>query len=177
MQISSAAERIRANLQDLFKAEALPGNPYVKFSLTSEITALLSMEHVEESGIIDAENVTPLPSMPESVIGMTNSEDRVFCIFDFAQLLHLPSPLTHLRQYQIIVLNISKIINREETVYMGLAVQELQGLVRYEDQDIDSQSTASLAKDSYMSGAILTNDTELLIIDIPEILKDLTVVH
>ena len=174
MQISSAAERIQGNLPELFKAKLPPGNPYVKFRLTSEITALISMTRVVESGIISAEIITPLPNMPKSVIGTMNSSDRVFCIFDLAQLLHLSSPLLHLRQYQIVVLDISKIIGREETTYMGLAVQELQGLVRFEDRQIDSHSKNSFGIDSYISGAISNNDTELSILDLSAILDDLS---
>ena len=54
MQKSSAAERVQANLQELFKVELAPGNPYIKFQLTAESTALMSMGCVEESGIIPA---------------------------------------------------------------------------------------------------------------------------
>ncbi|MGF1541456.1 MAG: chemotaxis protein CheW, partial [Pleurocapsa sp.] len=91
MIISSAASRIQANLQELFQANLAPGDAYIRFQLTSDMTALISMEQVQESLVIEAEKITPLPCMPESIIGIMNSRDRVFCVFDLAQLLSLNS--------------------------------------------------------------------------------------
>lgn len=132
MSNQSAASRVTASLQELFKSKLDPGNSYIKFELTSNITALLSMEQVQESIIVAAEEITTLPWMPKSAIGMMNSRDRVFCIFDLSQLLAMPSTLTNSRQYQIIVLRTTS----EPQINVGFAVNQLQGIVRFLDEDI-----------------------------------------
>ena len=78
MSTSSPASRIQAKLQELFEGKITSGDAYIKFKLTSEITALLSMNQVQESLIVEAAKITPLPSMPKYTIGMINSRDRVF---------------------------------------------------------------------------------------------------
>ena len=133
MQKSSAAERVQDNLQELFKVELAPGDPYIKFQLTAESTALMSMVSVEESGIIPAAKITPLPSMPESVIGIMNSRDRVFCVYDLAQLLNLSYSLVNSRKYQVIILKTTT----EEPIYLGLAIAQFQGIMRIAAEKIN----------------------------------------
>ncbi len=82
METFNAATRVQANLKDLFQANLSPGKAYIKFQLTEDLTALLSMKQVQGSMIIPADKITPLPSMPEPVMGMMSSRDRVFCIFE-----------------------------------------------------------------------------------------------
>lgn len=144
--MSSPASRVQANLQELFQANLAPGDAYIRFqltaeigdsapdksSLTSEMTFLLSMEQVQESLIIEADKITPLPSMPESVIGIINSHNQVFCVFDLAKLIQLHSQTISARQYQIIVLQTVT----EKPIYLGLAVSRLQGMIRVVEENI-----------------------------------------
>ena len=171
MVTSSAASRIQANLQELFKANLAPGDAYIRFQLTSDMTALLSMEQVQESLLVEAEKITPLSDMPESVIGIMNSRDRVFCVFDLAQLLALPSRLISLRQYQIIVLQtISK-----QPIYMGLAVTSIQGIVRLPIEQIQSSLDAFPSNIApYLWGAVNEEETMIPILEFNLISKALT---
>ena len=70
--------------------------------------------------------------MPQSVIGIMNSRDRVFCVFDLAQLLGLPTKLFTPRQYQIIVLQTTS----PTPVRLGLAVNTIQGIMRLASEQI-----------------------------------------
>ncbi|MBE9044485.1 chemotaxis protein CheW [Pleurocapsales cyanobacterium LEGE 10410] len=173
MSISSPASRIQANLQELFKGNSVSGNPYIKFQLTSEITALLSMEQVQETLIVEAGQITPLPSMPESVIGMMNSRDRVFCVFDLAQLLTLPSQLTTPQQYQVIVLQ----TNPLTPIQVGLAVSSIQGIIRLPAEQIQSSTAASTSKiASYLSGVVQSETTMIPVLEFGRIWKSLVAV-
>ena len=155
MSASSPASRIQANLQELFQGNSISGNPHIKFQLTPEVTALLSMERVQETLIIEAGQITPLPSMPQSVIGIMNSRDRVFCVFDLARLLTLPSSSFTPRQYQIIVLQTPT----ETPIYFGLAVDSIQGIMRLTSEQIGSSTDGVSAElIDYISGAV-TSDT------------------
>ena len=170
--MNSAASRIQANLQDLFKAQLAPGNAYIRFQLTTDMTAFLSMDRVQESLVVDTEKITPLPSMPESVIGMMSSRNRVFCVFDLAQVLALPSTLISPRQYQVIVLQTT-----DEQLYVGFAVNRLQGMVRLPAAKIQSSLdgfSSSLA--FYLDGAVLEAEMAIPVLDFNSILQSLTTV-
>lgn len=174
MQTSNAAERVQANLQELFKASLEPGDPYIKFQLTSETTALMSMAWVEESKIITAETITPVPSMPLSVIGIINSRDRVFCVYDLAQLLNLSSSLINLHKYQILVLEVSQILNLDQILYLGLAVQQLQGIIRISHDKIQSpQNISQDINSDYLLGYITDNQQSVPILNPQSILDHL----
>lgn len=171
MSTSSAASRVRANIKELFQANLTPGNAYIRFQLTSEITALLSMEQVEESLIVEVEQITPLPSMPESVIGIISSRNHVFSVFDLARFLELPSGLTTPRQYQIIVLQTAS----EPSIYVGLAVTSLQGILRLPTEQIQSSLTAFPANITpYLCGAVLKEDITMPVFEFKRISDALT---
>ena len=171
MKTSSAADKIQANLQDLFKAKLASGDAYIRFQLTSDMTALLSMEQVQESIVIAAEKITPLPGMPESAIGIMNSRDRVFCVFDLAGLLTLSSGFISPRQYQVIVLQ----TNSEKPIYIGLAVTRIQGMVRLATEKINSSlDTCSSKITPYLLGVVKEEETAISVLDFNRISEHLS---
>lgn len=171
MSASTPAARIQANLQELFQGNTAAGHPYIKFQLASE-TVLLSMERVQETLIVDAGQITLLPSMPASVIGIMNSRDRVFCIFDLAQLLTLPTQLIASRQYQIIVLQTTD----PTPIQVGFAVDSFQGIMRLRAEQIQPSLNSSIDHLApYVSGAV-TVDTTLPVLEFDRILEALTAV-
>ena len=171
MTTSSAASRIQANLQELFKANLAPGDAYIRFQLTPDMTALLSMRQVQESLIVEAEKITTLPNMPESVIGIMSSRDRVFCVFDLAQFLALPSRLIAPRQYQIIVLQTTS----KQPIYMGLAVNRLQGIVRLPTEQILRSLEAFPSNIApYLEGAVQEDASMIPILEFNRISVALT---
>lgn len=168
MSQSSPAARIQANLQELFQGKSVSGDPYVKFQLTSKITALLSMKQVEATSIVEAALLTPLPNMPPTVVGIINSGDRVFCVFDLAQLLGLPSGLVNPRQYQIIVLQTTD----EQPINLGLAVMGLQGIIRFPAAEIQTTTENFPAQlVPYLSGVIRQSENTFPILKLDYILQ------
>ncbi|MGB7417301.1 MAG: chemotaxis protein CheW [Thermosynechococcaceae cyanobacterium] len=175
METSSAASRIQANLQDLFSADLAAGDAYIRFQLTSDMSALLSMSQVQESLVVPAEKITPLPSLPESVIGIMSSRDRVFCVFDLAQTLSLPSRLVALQQYQVIVLDVSKLVSAEQELYVGLAVERLQGITRLASEQVNlSTDSFPHAIALYLQGSVIKEDQITPILDLKKVTKILT---
>ena len=168
---ASAASKVQANLQELFKGKLAPGDAYIKFQLTAKITALLSMQQVQESLIVDAENITSLPAMPSSVIGMMSRSDKVFCIFDLAQLLSLNSSLVNPRRYQILVLESKS----EPLIQIGLAVSNLQGIIRILSHQLKSFSAISSGElTPYLTGVIEENEQEIPVLKFESIWETLT---
>jgi positive phototaxis protein PixI len=171
MSTSSAASRIQANLQELFEGKIASGDAYIKFKLTPKVTALLSMKQIQESLIVEAAKITPLPSMPKSTIGMMNSRDRVFCIFDLAQLLTLSSELISSRKYQVIVLQTMN----EPSIFIGLAVNQLQGIVRLSANTIQSPLDDTHDRIvSFLDGVVQEGETIIPILEFNRILSVLT---
>ncbi len=175
MTLSSPASRIQADLQELFKPQSALGDTYIGFQLTQDTTALLPMKSVQESLIVEADKITPLPNMPKSIVGMMSSRDRVFCVLDLAQLLEMPSGLVFSRQYQIVVVDISESMGSEERkLYLGLAVAQIQGIKRLNSSQINSDLDAfpsSIAP--YLQGYIVEESNLLPILEIDSIVRAL----
>lgn len=126
IQSQSVSAKIEANIQDLFKARTTSGDSYLRLRIMPETSVFLAMEQIQESLIVGAERISPLPNMPESFIGIMNSRDRVFSVFDLALLLKLPTPLFSPREYQVIVLE----TKTAKPIYIAFAVEGLQGMTR-----------------------------------------------
>ncbi|MEM8828018.1 MAG: chemotaxis protein CheW [Cyanobacteria bacterium P01_G01_bin.19] len=171
MQTFSAAAKVQSNLSELFQSKLAPGDAYVKFQLTSGITAFLSMQQVKESLIVDVAQITPLPNMPEFAIGIINSRDRVFCIFDLSLLLKVSTESINSRQQQIIVFQTTG----DPGIYVGLAVAQLQGIIRISQEDIQPYvDDADSAITPYISGSIVQEETSIPILSFERILQSLT---
>jgi positive phototaxis protein PixI len=168
MRISNPASRIQANINELFQASLSPGDAYIRFQLTSNMTVLLSMTQVQESLIVEVEKITPLPSMPESVIGIMSSRDRVFCVFDLAQLFNLETQLIARHQYQVIVVQTTT----EPQIQIGLAVKNLQGIIRLTTEQIQaSHHTIHPSLIPYISGVAMQPQIPLAILNLEQILE------
>ncbi len=182
MTSSSAAATFQKNLPELFQGNLAPGEAYIRFQLATEMglsqtddvsdmSFLLSMEQVQESLLVEAGRITPLPNMPECLTGIMNSKNRVFCVFDLAQLLKLHSQSVFYRQYQIIVL----LTTWEKPIYIGLAVTHLQGIVRITSEEIDlSLDGFSSHLMPYFCGAVQLEEITTPILDFNYISETLT---
>ena len=170
MKTSNAAARVQANLPDLFRANLASGEAYIRFQLTKDLPALLSMKQVQGSIIVPADKITPLPGMPKSVIGITSYRDRVFCVFDLAQLLGFPTKLFAPQQYQVIILESTT----KQLIYLGFAVTRLQSIVPLKTEEIlFSLDTFPSKICSHFSGAVREEKMIIPILNFPKILATL----
>lgn len=174
MTTSSAASKIQANLQELFQAKLTPGDAYIRFQVTSDLAALLSMKHIQGSLVVEANKITPLPNMSESVVGIMNYRDRVFCVFDLAQLLNLPSSLISSRQYQIIVLEVSEILSGEQSLYLGLVVHRLQSITRLTTDRFQLPQDLAANLVPFVRGCTWENEQQLFVLDAKVIATNLS---
>lgn len=171
MGVSSPASKLHANVQDFFEVDLAPGDAYLRFKLTSDVTALFSMAPVEESLVVDAKRITPVPNMPEAIIGMVSSRDHVFCVFDLAQALGLSSAGIAPQKYQVIVIR----TNDAQPLYIGLAVNRLHGIVRFTAEQIQAcppEATAEIAP--YVCGAVQQSEGLSFVMDCDRISAALT---
>lgn len=136
MSRSTSASKLQELLPQLFQANLPPGEPYLRFQLTSEITALMSMKQVQESLLVSAEKITSLPNMPESFIGIINSRNHVFSVIDLARMLNLSSAASS-REHHIIVLQAASSSSDRESL-LGIAVNRIQGIARLTQEQLES---------------------------------------
>jgi positive phototaxis protein PixI len=172
MKAHTTLTRLQQLLPELFNPVEVTGDPYLRFQLTPEIPALLSMEMVQEALLIPANSISPLPNMPDFLIGMVNARDRVFCVVDLAQLLGVAAPLMNQREYQVIVVNLStpasSVTDNSSGMgkLLGLAVSRVRGIARLAvapAPSIDGEFPAILTP--FLKGCLLVSDERLVVLD------------
>jgi len=178
MSQTSSISRLQELLPQLFQSTQLPGDLYLRCQLTPEVTALLSMAYVQESLLIPGEQITPIPNMSPSVVGLINSRDRVFCTIDLAQLLGLSSPLAYSRQYHAVVIRVSQFIDQqstsEQTLLLGLVVNRIQGIIRVMSEQMRSPQENFLPTlTPYVQECVVDKDQQLPILNTGAIVKAL----
>jgi len=182
MSITSSFSKLQELLPQLFQANTIEGDRYLRFSLNAELKAVISMEDVQESLLVSAEKITAIPNMPPEVIGLMSSRDAVFCVIDLAQVMNLLPLSTHLRQYHIVVVNMSPGVGQsdsaEKKVLMGIAVNQIQGITRVLSKEISTGEEISeqlLRKKfpetlkHYFRGWFKDQEEELLILELETI--------
>ncbi len=136
---STSLSRLQELLPRLFQATQLPGQPYLRFLITEGMAALMSMEYVHESLMVPSEQITALPNMARSVLGLMSSRDQIFCLVNLAQLLGYPSTADTQRQYRVIVARVPQSkyqVAIEGDALLGLAVPQIQGVARFTDDQL-----------------------------------------
>jgi positive phototaxis protein PixI len=175
MSSNTTLNKLQQLLPQLFQPVEITGDPYLRFQLTPFMPALLSMEQVAEAILVQANSIAPLPNMPAFTIGMINARDRVFCIFDLAQLLGIASPLLNQQEYQVIVMNIpgSDLATNllPSNKLLGLAVNRVQGISRLSTgqwQPVGRKVPEILTP--YLKGCLWENNQQIVVMDTESIL-------
>lgn len=172
MQVTDSFSRLEQLLPQLFQAKQQPGDAYLRFLLTSDLPTLIEMEVVQESLLVPAEYITPIPNMPEWMLGLMNSRNAVFSVVDFAQMLGLPTGVGNPRQYPVVVVRTSTPDKRE--LLLGLMVNKIQGLTRVVSEQIQSPLGAfpeSLTP--YLQGCVYSGEERMLLLSVEAIASTL----
>jgi positive phototaxis protein PixI len=170
----SSLERLQHLLPQLFQAQQQPGQPYLRFQLSQDSLALLSMKQVQESVLVAAEQITPVPNMPSSVLGLTNSRNTVFLVVDLPHLMELTTSQINPQHYQVIVVRVPSIQptpqSSEQESFLGLAVPRILGVTRLVERDIQPIGKAiSASLTPYLSGQILEQEQAIAVLDLKTI--------
>lgn len=135
------------------------GDTYVKFQVNLHTSAILSMEYVQEVIIVSVDRITPIPNMPECIIGLLNRRNRVLWVIDLAQLLNLQPVDTNVQQYHIIIIRVGQ-------VPLALIVQEVKGVTRFVADCIQSPVALDASNlTPYINGYILEQQETLLVMN------------
>ncbi len=139
MTANTTLARLQQLLPQLFQPVDVSGDLYLRCQLTAELPALLPIARVLEALLVPANEISPLPNVPEFTIGMMSGRDRVFCVVDLAQLLGLPPLPMNLQNYQVITIDLSApgtaavdAAGMSIGKSLGLAVRRVSGVTRFE---------------------------------------------
>jgi positive phototaxis protein PixI len=168
MTANTTLDRLQQLLPQLFQPLQVVGDPYLRFQLTPDIPALLSMERVQEALLVANSSISPLPNMPALAIGLMNARDRVFLVVDLAQVLGLPPLPINPRNYQVIVIRLSELGNEDNEAqkYLGLAVHKVRGVARFETAQLKSLAKEyPVGLQPYVLGSFQETKEQILVLD------------
>jgi twitching motility protein PilI len=139
------------------------GEAYLKFRLNGQTPAVFPMRSVQEATILPARRLTPMPNMPAAMMGLMNRRSRVIWVVDLAQLLQISALDFNAHQYTLILIQVG-------TVPLGLAVQQVEGMIRIQPDEIQSPiGQVSAALVPYLRGCALQQQEQkpeiLLVLD------------
>lgn len=134
------------------------GDIYVKFQVEAHTPAIFSMELVQEVLIVPVARITPMPNMPECILGLLNRRNRVLWVIDLAQVLSLQPVDANAQQYHIIII-------RLDQFPLALVVQEVKGVTRFTPDCIQSPVELGANIIPYIDGCILQQQETLLVMN------------
>lgn len=144
--------------------------PYLQLQLGRNIPAILPMENTQEVFIVSSKRITPMPNMPECVIGVLNQRSRIFWVVNFPQMLGLPPVDINLQQYSLAII-------RANEIPLGLVVPSIKGVVRLVIEEIQSPiGNVAPGLVPYLQGCLLQNKSILLVLD-PEAIVNSPILH
>lgn len=125
------------------------GEAYLKFRLNAWTPAILSMRSVQEAIVLPSRRLTPMPNVSAALLGLMNRRSKVNWVVDLAQLLGLSILDLNTQQYTLILIQVG-------TVPLALAVQQVEGMIRIQSDEIQSPiGQIGLALVPYLRGCVL----------------------
>ncbi|MGL5882321.1 chemotaxis protein CheW [Synechococcus elongatus] len=121
--------------------------------------AVIPTVEAQEVVMVTHQQLTLMPNMPGTILGLLNHRNRVIWVIDLPQLLGLPMLMLDLRQYAVVVIQVAGQL-------LGLAIQQIEGLSRLNPSDIQSpvgSVDASLVP--FLRGCYLQDQELLLVLD------------
>ncbi len=165
------SDRLLRLLPDLFNPQQRTGESFLRLQITPELTVAIALDWVEETRLVMAQDLTPIPNMPSHVLGLISTKGQVFWLLSLAQLLGLPPEQENLQRYEVAIIRAFVGADQPEELFLGLAVQQIKGSIRLgvkEFVPIDDTVAPTIAP--FLIGYAAKAEGSLLILN-PEILS------
>ncbi|MEM9007599.1 MAG: chemotaxis protein CheW [Cyanobacteria bacterium P01_F01_bin.86] len=170
MQTKTSIERLQALLPDVFEPQAKTGQLYLGFRVGSVLNAAFPLGKVVETLQVSASSITPLPNMPASVLGLMNNQDKIFWAIDLAFLLGVRQEFHHFRQYNMIIVEMLSIGQDNDSLLLGLAVDQIQSTLRLDIDKVEPpNSDHSRHLLPYLDGQLWQQGKEILLLNLDAI--------
>jgi positive phototaxis protein PixI len=167
---SKPTERLQQLLPQLFNPQQQTGEAFLRLQITSQLTIALSLDWVEETRLVMAQDLTPIPNMPPHILGLINTKGQVFWLLSLAQLLGVGTQ-ENSQRYEVVVIRAFLGADQQEELFLGLAVNQIKGSIRLEMNEftpVDATVAPQLAP--FLIGYAQTANESVLILN-PESLS------
>ncbi|MEM7062403.1 MAG: CheW domain-containing protein [Cyanobacteria bacterium P01_B01_bin.77] len=137
---------------------------FLKFNLLAGMTALLPVEQLAAALKIEAAKITPIPHLPTWVMGVYNWRGEVLWIVDIGHLLEISpwqrqaAPPAH---YNILLLE-QMSTETSAQKYLGLLVQQIEGIELLSLDEIQSSTAVSDSLAPFLRGYWLDDAGDML---------------
>ena len=150
------------------------GEAYLSFQLDEQNQAVFPMEQVKEVIVVPANQITPMPNMPEYVLGLLARRSRVMWVVDLAQMVTSQPLTSKVSQYKVIIIQVNQASLQQNTLLtasqtqalFGVIVQEVKGGMRLTPHLIQSPpENLPLNLIPCLRGCVLQPESMLLVLD------------
>lgn len=132
---------------------------FLRLRLSDTAIAAIPTIETQEVVMVHHHQLTLMPNMPSTVLGLLNHRNRVIWVIDLPQLLGFPMLTFDLRQYAVVVIQVAGKL-------LGLALQSIEGLSRLNPINIQSPvGTVDASLVPYLRGCYLQDQELLLVLD------------
>ncbi|MUL37056.1 chemotaxis protein CheW [Gloeocapsopsis dulcis] len=141
----------------LHQPKASLGESYLRFQLNENTPAVLLMKYVQEVLIISTGRITPIPNMPECILGLFNRRNRILWAIDLAFMLTSQPVDAGSQQYHVMIIRVGD-------TPLSLIVQEIKGTIRL-TSDLQPLEGDIATIRPYLQGYIWQHQEKLLVLN------------
>jgi twitching motility protein PilI len=169
----SSFNRLEKLLPELFQSSQTTGTSYLRGQLNPQLTVLLPIESVQESLLVNEEQITAVPSMPDYFVGLITSRENVFALIDLPRLLGLTGTMIQSRRiYHTVVIRFFDASITKKEILLGLVFDRIQGITRMDLAQIEPvSSNIPESIKAYLCGALTDKEQTLPVLDLPNIIN------
>ncbi len=132
---------------------------FLKFRLDEQTQAVVAMPHTQEAIVLPIGRISVIPNLASPILGLFNRRSSLLWLVDLPEILGLKPLERHRQSYDVVLFKV------DETP-LAVAVQEIQGVVRFDRTDIKSPiGNFDPALTPYLQGWILQEQEILLVLD------------
>ena len=139
--------------------------PYLQLQLEAKIWAVLPMKYAQEVLSLSSRRITPMPNMPDCIIGLLNQRNRIVWVADLPQMLKMEPVDRNLQQYHMAII-------RVQDIPLGLIVNRVKGVIRLNSEAIQSHiGLVNSSLEEYFQGYYTQEDKTLLVLNAKAIIN------
>jgi twitching motility protein PilI len=143
---------------------------YLQLQLNANILAVVPMRYTQEVLTVSSRRITPMPNMPDCILGLLNQKSRIFWVADLSQMFNMQPIDRNLQQYHLAII-------RFKDIPLGLIVSQIKGVVRLNPEEIQSLKEKVIPSlEPYFYGYCQQQDKRMLVLN-PEALVNSPLLH
>lgn len=176
-QTAKPNARLQQLLPQLFEVDQRTGDPFLRLQVTADTAMALPLASVEETQLLSPQDITPMPNMPNHILGLMRVKGQVLWLASLAHLLGFATEVERSYRYETIVLRLtsepSMAAPGEADLFFGLAVAKIKGSMRL-TRDAIQPIGANIPPDlrPFLAGQVSHDEATILILK-PEALASL----